>query len=281
MSCSAEPDDAGLCFDQYLAVLSDLERKKLMQRDTLDNLMLGLFTTMLTAIALPTQAESVWTLGVGVSLESSPIKDDAPQLLPIPIATYENDNIFGGTFTIGTTEGLSYGHSLPHGLSVSGLLDYRTSPLDDADGSVTDGIDRDLAIEVGGQIDYLTSRGIFSASVLGDVSGAHNGVEATLTYSLLIPLGAWTFQPSLGVHYRSQGLGTYLYGIEADDDQDPFRVDDHLSPFASLTASVDLSEQWSAIALVGGEYLPDAVTDSPLIDDNYTINTIFGLTFNF
>lgn len=280
-SYSGEPDDYAWGSRQGSYVLSDLEREETMLKMTPCDPKLGLLTMLLVAAALPADAESMWTVGLGLTLETSPINDDDADLSPIPIITYENDDVLGGSLTIGTTEGLSYGWSLPHGMTVSGLVDYRTSPLDDADGSVADGIERDPAIELGGEIDYLTSRGIFSASILADVSGAHDGAEVTLAYHLLVPLGAWTFQPSLGIHYRSKGLGTYLYGVEADDSQTPFRVDDHVVPFANLTADVALNERWSAIVGISGEYLPDAVTDSPLVDDHYTFGTVLGLSFTF
>lgn len=143
---------------------------------------LGLLTVMSLATTWPVQAEAVWALGIGLELASSPIEKDDVDISPVLIASYENDDVLGGSLAVGTTEGISYGRLFPGGLTISAFLDYRLSPLDDADGAVADGIDRDVAIEIGGRVDYLTSRGIFSASILGDVSGAHDGAEATLAY---------------------------------------------------------------------------------------------------
>lgn len=94
-----------------------------------------------------------------------------------------------------------------------------------------------------------------------------------------MPFGAWTVEPSIGMHYRSGGLGTYLYGIEAGDDGDPFRIDPHIVPFATLTAGFELSDHWTLLVGLSGEYLPDAVTDCPLVDDSYTATSVLGITY--
>ena len=68
---------------------------------------------------------------------------------------------------------------------------------------------------------------------------------------------------------------------DEDSGLDAFRVDGHVVPQLELGANYNLSDSWTILSSISAEYLPDAVTDSPAVEDAYEVSTIIGLIYEF
>ncbi|MGI9488422.1 MAG: MipA/OmpV family protein [Geminicoccaceae bacterium] len=223
-------------------------------------------------------AEHSLTIGLAGSFETDPLEDEDDSFGVAPIVQYANDDFLGGILSLGYIEA-SYARILPDGFVGSVSVSARDAPVDDIDD-----FDRETAVEIGGELQYFQPFGIFSLGVSTDVAGAYSGVEIEAAYTKLHELGDWEFEASIGGAYRSGGLGTYLYGVKNDDEDsglDAFRVDGHVVPQLELGANYNLSDSWTILSSISAEYLPDAVTDSPAVEDAYEVSTIIGLIYEF
>lgn len=223
-------------------------------------------------------AEQSLTIGVAGSFETDPLEDEDDSFGVTPIAEYENDDFLGGILSIGYIEA-SYARILPGGFIGSVFVTPRDSPVDDIDG-----VDRDTAVEIGGEMQYFQPFGVFSLGISTDVAGAYSGVEVEVAYSILHEPGDWEFEASIGSAYRSGGLGTYLYGVKNGDEDsglDAFRVGGHVVPQLEINVNYNLSESWTIVSGASAEYLPDAVTDSPAVEDAYELSSFLGLSYEF
>ncbi len=226
----------------------------------------------------PVLAEHSLTIGVAGSFETDPLEGEDDSFGVTPIAEYENDEFLGGVLSLGYIEA-SYARILPDGFVGSVFVGTRDAPVDDLDD-----FDRDTAVEIGGELQYFQPFGIFSLGISTDVAGAYSGVEIEAAYSILHEPSDWEFEASIGAAYRSGGLGTYLYGVKNDDEDsglDAFRVNGHVVPQLELGANYNLSDSWTILSGISAEYLPDAVTDSPAVEDAYELSTILGLVYEF
>lgn len=236
-------------------------------------LAITLITTSSAALA-----EQALTIGVAGAFETDPLEGEDDSFGVAPIAEYENDDFLGGILSLGFIEA-SYARILPDGFVGSVFVGTRDAPVDDIDD-----FDRDTAVEIGGELQYFQPFGIFSLGVSTDVAGAYSGVEIKAAYAISHEPGDWEFAASIGGAYRSGGLGTYLYGVKNGDEDsglDAFRVDGHVVPQLELGANYNLSDSWTILSGISAEYLPDAVTDSPAVEDAYEFSTILGLTYEF
>ena len=212
-------------------------------------------------------AEHSLVVGVAGTYENDALVDEDGGFGVAPIFEYEYEGLFGGTLEA-SLDRLSYERILPKGFLGTALVTTRDAPVDDLDG-----FDRDTAVEIGGALANFQPFGIFSLSVLGDVAGAHSGIEIGAGYTMLHESDDWAFEFTLDATYRSSDLGTFLYGVEDDDeddsDFDAFRVDGHVVPGVELSVDYALSDDLTLSSSARAEYLPDAVTDSPAIDKAY------------
>ena len=232
----------------------------------------------LVTVSSAALAEHSLTIGLAGSFETDSLENENDSFGATPIAEYENDDFLGGILSLSYLEA-SYARILPDGFIGSVFVGTRDAPVDDVDD-----FDRDTAVEIGGEIQYFQPFGIFSLGVSTDVAGAYSGVEIEAAYTILHEPGDWEFAASIGGAYRSGGLGTYLYGVENGDEDsglEAFRVDGHVVPQLELGVNYNLSDSWTILSGISVEYLPDAVTDSPAVEDAYELSAILGLTYEF
>ena len=48
-----------------------------------------------------------------------------------------------------------------------------------------------------------------------------------------------------------------------------------------ISSFIELSRNWRIVLDVGAELLPDDVTDSPIVDEDYVLSGFFALTYVF
>ena len=239
-------------------------------------------SAFLTLIALATTsavAQEGFSFGAGVSISSSPYVGEDTQARAVPILRYQGDG-----WRIGT-DGAALDLYSTAPLSAQAILLPRFTALDDPDSDELDGIDREITLDGGLSFSYaLGERTSVSAILLQELTGEHDGQEVDLSVSTGFALGALPLNVTGGMSWKSSGLGSYLYGVERDESTDgrsDYEVGGSITPYVSLSSGFALSEAAQLVGSVKMEFLPEDVSDSPIVDEDTVTSGFVGVQLSF
>lgn len=162
-----------------------------------------------------------------------------------------------------------------HGYNITSD-DIRLSPEDVKD--------RDFALDFGIRAHWYTQSSEWTLALFHDISDVYKGARASAGYRKLWLLGSWKLVTSAELEWRSADLLDYYYGIDSTDiDNTLFHYDAGAGLFTSvgLTANREITENWHWLLHTSFNLLPKAMTDSPLVEEDYTITTFAGVTYRF
>jgi len=144
--------------------------------------------------------------------------------------------------------------------------------------------DRDYAIELGVESLLDGDWGAATLRAFHDVSGTHGGYELAAYYSRRFTWGRASFEPTLGVSFKSERLNDYYWGVspgEASIALPAYRVGAGLNFEGGVAANYYLSRQLRLALSVNYERLSDEVAASPLSGDDYVLAYFSGLAWSF
>lgn len=210
--------------------------------------------------------EEGWTLGAGITYGTTIIKGADDKVLPFPYIAYNK-----GNFHIGI-DGVSYDIVSSNSLNVEVIGNLRDSSLGANDiQEAFPTIDRSIAFEAGLAASFDVNMFSFGASILQDLTGQHNGMEANLSISagtmvdnILISLGG-------GSKYQDNDLSLYMYGVKEEEVTPTlakFTPQANWTPYAELSVGMLLNKKSALFGVVTHEFIPNEVEISPLVDNN-------------
>lgn len=231
-----------------------------------------------------------WSIGIGASIKDSPYAGEGTKTRPFPLVGYEGDRVFwrglsggvhlfnGETFTLdavlsGRMDGFDIDDLGRRELRANGL---DASLLEDRD----DGLDAGLAARWRGRAGEL------KLQALADVTDASSGQEATLDYAYALQWGRTTIVPGAGVRWMSKDLVAYYYGTldeEVARGVPLYRPGSAVVPEVSVGFSRPMGEKWRIIGSLKYDFLPDEISDSPLLepDSNGAARLSIGFSRSF
>ncbi|MHC4119121.1 MAG: MipA/OmpV family protein [Planctomycetota bacterium] len=220
-------------------------------------------------------------IGGGVLLQDKPFAGVDPKVYPLPFYMYR-----GKAFSI---RGLSasYEFLADEGWAVRALAKIRPDGYESNDSSDLDGMsDRRHSLDLGAELWLENSWGNVALEGLTDALSVHHGHEASLTYSkrfrAVFGIEKLALRPMAGVSWRSDNLNNYYYGVrakEARPGRPQYKSGESINPFAGVGLDYRLAERWSIFAMFRNEWLPNEITDSPIIDQDNVISVILGLVY--
>ncbi|MEO0911564.1 MAG: MipA/OmpV family protein [Pseudomonadota bacterium] len=219
-----------------------------------------------------------FTLGLGAAVSTDPFVDGDVTALPFPLIRYQ-----GERFSLGV-DGLTYDVIQNRPFTVSLLATPRISEIAFSDNDALDGIDRDITADIGAAVAYDTGRYFATARVLQEVTGEHDGQEVIVEAGTRLPLGPVPVSFSAGFNWQSEDLAGYLWGVEPGEavaGRPAYEPGDALIPFLSVGAVYPLTDRASIIGNARAEFLPDAVTDSPIVEDDMRLSAFIGFGYSF
>ena len=166
--------------------------------------------------------------------------------------------------------------------------DELNPPEQDIEVNIKDVSNKRWAIDAGIQFNwFITQTTDLQVQILHDVNNVYNGFNGQIELTRIIkiePLPNTVMSFSLGTNVNSKNLVDYYYGIsqttEAGVDLD-YQGKSSITPYFRLVLRHQISERWQAKLNIKRVFLDDAMTDSPLVKDDY-INTIFaGVSYDF
>ncbi|XOV79763.1 MAG: MipA/OmpV family protein [Aestuariibacter sp.] len=143
---------------------------------------------------------------------------------------------------------------------------------------------RDWAIDAGMRLHWYWQENELSIAAYQDVSSVHQGQQLALSYKRSTSLGKWRISSALGITWKSQKLLNYYYGIDERDNVNArwfYKADSGFFPSVRLSVSRELSEHWRLFTYIKYTHLDDAMTESPLVEENETMTVFGGVTYRF
>ena len=153
---------------------------------------------------------------------------------------------------------------------------------------IKDVSNRRWAIDAGVQFNWFINKTTdLQVQLLHDINNVYNGLNGQIELTRVMriePLPNTLISLSVGTNINGKNLVDYYYGIsqtsESGVDLD-YQGKLSINPYFRLVLSHQLSERWRARLNIKRIFLDNAMTNSPLVKDDY-INTIFaGVSYDF
>lgn len=226
-------------------------------------------------------------IGVGFRFGDSPYRgiDDlgsdfsSADFDTFPFYYFEGERLFAH----GSTGGLHlFGGET---FKLDAILDYRFDRLEPQRDSFFRTVEpRRQSLDGGVEASLAGDLGRVSLSWVHDTLDRHNGSEVELTYRYDWRHGRFTVSPFASLVYQDQGLLDYYYGVsraEAREDLPAYRADAGLQRRLGVNTAFDWTPRLKLYANLAVEQLDDAVTDSPLVDDDVVATAMVGALLDF
>lgn len=236
--------------------------------------------TSIPFVALAQEQPQGFSVGAGVAGGSGLYIGEDDGAMVLPLLRYDSD-----AFSVGVPDGLRVTLLDSGDFRLSAVVAPRFSETDASDAPELDGLDRDLTADGGIQARYrvgdLTSLRVQAVTELTD---AHGGSEVSLGLSHAIPIGRFPLLLEGGATWQSDALSSYLYGVsatEATTARAAYEPGDVVIPHISIGTAIPITNNIQVVGNIRAEFLPDGVSNSPIIDEEVSVSGLFGLRYSF
>ena len=191
---------------------------------------------------------------------------------------------------------ISYRFWKPLGVQLSAEGRYRFQNYDENDSPALRGMDdRKGTFEVGMRAGKRIGRLRLRAEALTDVAGQHDGFEANAFASFEVGNGRMiSLQPAAGVSYQSSNFVNYYYGVRFAEqafgirdgegntfDRTAYVADAAVVPFVGAQVRVRLSRRFQLSGQFRSAFLPEEITESPIVGNESRNSAFIGLSYAF
>ncbi|WP_088329749.1 MipA/OmpV family protein [Lacimicrobium sp. SS2-24] len=226
-------------------------------------------------------AETQWGVGVGAIVQNEGYVQAQTETHVIPFVTYRSEHFY----VVGPKLGYHlYRDKQRPDITVIGQ--FRFDGFEIEDSAYFSGMEeRDVAFDMGLEVKYRTSLGQLSGYYLKDVTGAHEGSEAGISYAYPIPFSRQLrLTPSVTLSRLDGNLVDYYYGVRQQEStiQRPFYQGNQTTNVSvALNMLWQLTSKHSLIGNVQYSHFGDEIKNSPLIEDNGSLGVVAGYIYAF
>ncbi len=241
-----------------------------------------IFLLTCSCLATAAQESKPNMLGLGVAFVDQPYKGKDPTIFPLPVLLYEKERFF--------VRGVKVGYNFYQDdvweasvFSAPRFMGYDTDDGDDLSGME----DRKWSVDVGAGLAWTIpgSNGIVvAADIAQDILFEHEGQEINCLLSKLFDFRPLFVKPKIGVQWQSEDMIDYYYGVtaaEATGNRASYAPHDAFNYTAGLDAYLYFTPEWALITRVLFTVLDDEITESPLVDDDYSSMVMCGIARKF
>jgi MipA family protein len=236
----------------------------------------------LGVLSLPgsAQAEGLrYSIGLLAGAGQSPFEKDGTETGLIPDFLIE-----GERFSFGTS-GLTFDVIQRGDFTLSARLAPRWFAADPADVAGLEQLKRDIAIEAGLSARFAFGNFKAELEALQDVSDTHGGMGVNASLSTGFSVSErLTIGAKVGATWMDADLATSSYGVfpaEASGSLAAYRVGESVIPSISINASYALADHVSLTGGVETSFLPESVTDSPIVKVDTLTSVMIGMRYEF
>ncbi|HUD40902.1 MAG TPA: MipA/OmpV family protein [Dokdonella sp.] len=233
------------------------------------------------------EAPHRWTVGLALSISDSAYAGEDTRLRPFPLITFEGERFFwrglGGGFHLFerggfTLDAVASGRF--DGFDIDDL-GRRELAANGVDARLLE--DRDDGLDVGIAATWSGRAGEFKLRALADATDTSGGYEIAADYGYPVHLGRATVVPAVGLRWMSKDLANYYYGTldeEVARGVARYRPGSVLVPQVGVGFLRPLGAKWSLFGSIDYKFLPDELTDSPLLDPDASGSAGFRIGFS-
>ncbi|MEE4242721.1 MAG: MipA/OmpV family protein [Desulfopila sp.] len=222
-------------------------------------------------------------IGIGGRVESEIYRGVDTEFGIVPFLRYENGPLvieaydeLGVTYTVLGGDGYKVG--------VKGAVDFGAG-YDPDDSDYFRGMDElDTLYNLGVEFEWVFADWIVGMEFSQDVSGEHDGQEIELTLGRSWDFGGFELQPSFSMAWLSEEAVDYFYGVsqrEARADRPAYSPGSSVELAVELMVTKRIIGDLQVVGIVEVAAYGDEITDSPLVDEDYSYETILGLIYTF
>ncbi len=204
----------------------------------------------------------------------------------IPRVEYRGERFFIDDEGLGLTVFRSNGFST--GLILGGDYTYLSDEDEYDDNDRLEGIEeRDATANLGLYLLHNHENGQVKATIWQEISDKHDGQSFDLRYSYNFPIGErWNVTPTAGVRWASDDTINHFYGVSeqesiAANDIAAYTGKSTTSVFGGVSARFDINDHWDLTFGAAAVSFGDGIADSPLVKDDNTLISGFGVNYNF
>ncbi|BET44014.1 MipA/OmpV family protein [Atlantibacter hermannii] len=228
------------------------------------------------------QAEGPVSLGVGAGYVEGPYKQYDNHVLPLPVIGYEGEHVW--------VRGLGAGYYLWNDqtdkLSVMAYYSPQYFKPKNSDNDQLRQLDKRKATLMAG-LSYVhnTQYGFLRTALTGDTLDNSNGMLWDIAWLYRYNNGALTVTPGIGVQWASENQNEYYYGVSRSEARrsglDAYDPDSGWNPYLELTVNYKLTDSWNVYGTGRYTRLDSEVTDSPMVEQNWSGVFSTGVTYSF
>ncbi len=209
-------------------------------------------------------------VGVGVIARSSPYRDsDSSVVQAIPAITYigERIQVFGPVAQLSLFSGEQ--------LRLAATARYRLGAYEEDDSPVLEGLgDREDTLMAGLALQLELPAGIdlalrYDHDVLDEIGGGASQLALDKSFQWR----AVRLSPRCGLNWLSEDLANHDYGTLE------YQPGDSVSFEAGLGTFIEINRDWRILLNLDVEILPDEVTDSPIVSEDYVVKGFAAITY--
>lgn len=242
-----------------------------------------LWLSILSLALASSSAHAELLLGAGIAGYLNPQKGLDAKELAFPMISYTGDRL---SFQFTT---LSYRLASFGDVQINALASVRSQGYVSNDSEYLRGMkDREDTLDGGIGLDW---KGI-NLSISHDMLSTHKGSEVSLSYNHGFDLGKLQLSLGGGVNWQSKELTNYYYGVDTSeakiftiDGKDfyryAYRVKRDCIPKANMFMRYALTDSWSLISGAEINFLPNNISDSPIVDGNVSWGAFAGIARSF
>lgn len=239
--------------------------------------------SILSLATASTSAHAELLFGAGVASYLNPQKGLEAKTLAFPMISYTGDRL---SFQFTT---LSYRLASFGDVEVNALASVRSQGYSSNDSHYLHGMkDREDTLDGGLGLNW---KGI-NLSVSHDMLSTHKGSEVSLSYNHGFDLGKLQLSVGGGVNWQSKELTNYYYGVNTLEEEhlvvdgksfhrSAYHVKSDCIPKANMFMRYALTDSWSLISGAEINFLPNNISDSPIVDGNVSWGAFAGIAHSF
>jgi len=221
-------------------------------------------------------------LGAGVLISSSPYKGDSNSIYPVPIINVEKDNFFIHI------EQAGYSLYKKDPLEVYTFLQPRFMGYRSSDSDFLRGMKRrNWSVDAGLGAELKMpglKQSAVSIEVLQDILANSKGQELDVFYWYMFDLQPLFLVPKVGLMWESKKVIDYYYGVKDTEialDRPAYSPDSSLSYRLGLDSLLYVSKEWALATRVYVDFFGNQITNSPIVDKDYSTTFLCGVVYSF
>ena len=241
----------------------------------------------------PGDSDSRWVVGGSASTMNNVYVGEDTEGYILPYVEFNGETFWvkNGTFNVsfGQWDSLSGG--------VTAKLDGGFLSNDDnyEDNEKLAGLEeRGYSADGGIYLYHTTDRGRLKLALYTDVGSEHDGHEAIVKYTFDLKAGAWSINPMIGAQWLSDNKVNYFYGV-SDAESTPldtfhavptyvreaYKGGAAVNYFAGVRGRYEITDNWDVNLNAGVTRLDSDVTDSSVVEDDYSYCASASFRYNF